>query len=88
VGRLAPPRAASADQQDELPAQVTVLDDAVRRRDLGQREGLRDREREASTISRTSGPPNWLKLTAFIVRSDLGPDVVLAERRAGWCRAA
>src|ERR1017187_10055955 len=26
-----------------------------------------------STISRTSGPPNWLKRTAFIIRSDLDP---------------
>ena len=26
-----------------------------------------------STISRTSGPPNWLNLTAFIIRSDLDP---------------
>src|SRR5262249_42896151 len=26
-----------------------------------------------STISRTSGPPNWLKRTAFIIRPDLDP---------------
>jgi hypothetical protein len=39
--------AASADQQHELPAHVTVLADAVRLRDLGEWEGLRDREREA-----------------------------------------
>src|ERR1700678_952949 len=38
---------ASADQQHELPAHVTVLADAVRLRDLGEREGLHDREREA-----------------------------------------
>src|ERR1700685_1903051 len=31
-----------------------------------------------STISRTSGPPKWLKRTAFIMRSDLGPEAVLA----------
>ena len=36
-----------ADHQYELPAHVTVLADAVRPRDLGEREGLRDREREA-----------------------------------------
>jgi hypothetical protein len=29
--------------------------------------------REASTISRTSGPPNWLKRTAFIARFELDP---------------
>ena len=39
--------AALADQQHELPARVTVLADAVRLRDLGERESLRDREREA-----------------------------------------
>jgi len=39
--------AASADQQHELPAHVTVLADAVRLGNLGEREGLRDREREA-----------------------------------------
>src|SRR5262252_4377981 len=39
--------AASADQQHELPAHVTVLAEAVRLRDLGEREGPRDREREA-----------------------------------------
>src|ERR1700729_3641641 len=35
--------AASADQQHELPAHVTVLADAVGLRDLGEREGHRDR---------------------------------------------
>ena len=34
------------DQQHELPAHVALLADAVRLRDLGEREGLRDRERE------------------------------------------
>src|SRR5262249_14594752 len=33
-----------------------------------------------STISRTSGPPNWLKRTAFIIRSDLDLEFVLAAR--------
>src|SRR6185437_3307450 len=42
--------AASADQQYELPAHVTVLADAVRLRDLGEREGLRDQEREAPRL--------------------------------------
>jgi hypothetical protein len=51
--RLVLPRASpgpayvTAEQQHELPAHVTVLADAVRLRDLGQREGPRDREREA-----------------------------------------
>ena len=36
--------AASAHQQHELPAHVTVLADAVRLGNLGEREGLRDRE--------------------------------------------
>ena len=34
----------SADQQHELPAHMAVLADAVRLRDLGEREGLRDHE--------------------------------------------
>jgi len=41
---------ASADQQHELPAHVTALAHAVRLRDLGEREGLRDREREAPEL--------------------------------------
>ncbi len=40
-------RRVSADQQHELAAHVAGLADAVRLRDLGEREGLRDREREA-----------------------------------------
>ena len=36
-----------AGHQHELPTHVTVLADAVRLRDLGEREGPRDREREA-----------------------------------------
>src|ERR1700723_1003698 len=47
---LSTPSRASADQQHELPAHVTVLADAVRLRDLGEREGLRDREREAPGV--------------------------------------
>src|SRR6266550_7417653 len=39
--------AASAHQQHEFPAHVTVLADAVRLGNLGEREGLRDREGEA-----------------------------------------
>ena len=38
---------ASADQQHELPAYMTVLADAVRLRDLSEWERLRDRQREA-----------------------------------------
>jgi two-component system, OmpR family, sensor histidine kinase VanS len=41
---------ASADQQHELPAHVPVLADAMGLRDLGEREGLRDREREAAVL--------------------------------------
>jgi hypothetical protein len=41
---------ASADQQHELPAHVTFLADAVRLRDLDEREGLRDLEREAAGL--------------------------------------
>src|SRR5271169_3970764 len=44
-----------ADHQHELPARVTVLADAVRLRDLGEREGLRDREREVLMVCRTGG---------------------------------
>jgi hypothetical protein len=36
-----------ADCQHEFPAQVTVLANTVCLRDLGEREGLRDREGEA-----------------------------------------
>src|SRR5215471_15934258 len=39
--------AASADQQHELPAHVTVLAEAVRLRDLGERAGPRHPERDA-----------------------------------------
>src|SRR6516225_12338635 len=37
----------SADQQHELPAHVALLAHPVRLGNLGEREGLRDREREA-----------------------------------------
>lgn len=47
VDRLTRFAAASADQHHELPAHVTVLADAVRLRDVGEREGLHDREPEA-----------------------------------------
>jgi hypothetical protein len=46
VSRTVAP-AASVEQQYELSAYVTLLADAVRLGDLGEREGLRDREREA-----------------------------------------
>jgi hypothetical protein len=37
-----------ADHQYDLPARATVLAHVVRLRDLGEREGLRDRERESA----------------------------------------
>src|SRR3984885_2442469 len=33
-----------------------------------------------STISRTSGPPNWLKRAAFTIRSDLDSGAAVAAR--------
>src|ERR1035438_2033435 len=70
--------AASADQQHELPAHVTVLADAVRLRDLGEREGLRDREREA---------PGLDQLADLGERVDRAASVPAAERHPVLLRA-
>jgi hypothetical protein len=70
--------AASADQQHELPAHVTVLADAVRLRDLGEREGLRDREREA---------PGLDQLADLGERVDRAAGVPAAERHPVLLRA-
>jgi hypothetical protein len=48
--------AASADQQHELPAHVTVLADAVGLGDIGEREGLHRREREAPGLDQLADP--------------------------------
>jgi hypothetical protein len=42
--------AVSADQQPELPAHVALLAHPVRLGNLGEREGLHDRERAASGL--------------------------------------
>src|SRR5271169_127820 len=67
-----------ADHQHELPARVTVLADAVRLRDLGEREGLRDREREA---------PGLDQLTNLGERVDRATSVPAAEPHPVLLRA-
>ena len=59
-----------ADHQHELPAHVTVLADAVRLGHLGQRERLRDREREA---------PGFDQLADLGERVDRAAGVAAAE---------
>src|SRR5436190_266702 len=65
--------AASADQQHELPAHVTVLADAVRRRDLGEREGLRDREPEAPGLDQLADPGERVDRAAGVPAAEPHP---------------
>ncbi len=55
-----------AGHQHELPAHVTVLADAVRRRDLGERKGLRDREREAPGLDQLVDPGDRVDRAASV----------------------
>src|ERR1700730_9360383 len=68
-------RAASADHQHELPAQVTVLARAVRLRDLGEREGLRDRGREAPGLDQLADLGERVDRAAGVPAAE--PDAVL-----------
>src|SRR6516165_4914045 len=87
-GALAP----SADQQHELAAHATVLADAVRLRDLDEREGLRDREREApgldqladlgERVDRAAGVPSAERHSVLLRATEVGDrhDVLRAAR--------
>jgi hypothetical protein len=53
-------RLASVDQQHELPAHMITLPDAMRRRNVDEREGLRDRQRKApDSISSPVSASAW-----------------------------
>src|SRR6185312_5213402 len=70
--------AASADQQYELPAHVTVLADAVRLRDLGEREGLRDREAEAPGLDQLADPGDRVDRAAGVPAAEPHPVLLRA----------
>src|SRR4029077_10285123 len=44
----------SVDHKDELPAHPTLFTDPMRLRDLGEREGLDDRRREATGLDQVA----------------------------------
>src|ERR1700722_7987396 len=70
--------AASADQQHELPARVTVLADAVRLRDLGEREGLHDRAREAPGLDQLADPGERMDRAAGVPAAEPHPVLLRA----------
>src|ERR1039457_890718 len=67
-----------AGQQHELPAYVTVLADAVRLRDLGEREGLRDREREAPGLDQLADPGERVDRAAGVPAAERHPVLLRA----------
>jgi hypothetical protein len=73
-----PVSAASADQQHDLPANVALLAHPVCLRDLGEREGLRDREREAPGLDQPAD---------LTERVDRAAGVPAAERHTVLSRA-
>src|SRR5271169_5614606 len=72
-----------ADQQHELPAHVTVLADAVRLRDLGEREGLRDREREAPGLDQLADLGEHVDRAAGVPAAEPHP-VLLRATEVGY----
>ena len=70
-GPLRNMRAASVDQQHELPAHVTVFADTVRLRDVGQRERLPDGERELTASH------NWLRIAGSVIFSSRASSIAL-----------
>jgi hypothetical protein len=70
--------AASVDQQHELSAHVAVLADAVRLRDVGEREGLGDREREASGLDQAADLGECVERPAGVPAAERHPVLLRA----------
>src|SRR5437870_1271838 len=63
----------SADQQHELPAHVALLAHPVRLGNFGEREGLRDREREAPGLDQLADPGDRVDRAAGVPAAEPHP---------------